>query len=402
MIKKHLIIAALLSFPFFTSAQPDTTTSIKVNKTEVEFLYNQYIQDGNHSAVTGGEGTEKLLVYGPSLKVKKTFGKNKLNIQIGSDVISSASTDNINSIVSSASKVDTRSYTDIQYSRLLAKNNLTLNAGLGFSIESDYFSSLKYLGFEKISKNEMQTYSAQLQIYNDDLRWGRLNEDYYRPVKLIYPAELRTREWYDVYHRNSYNLKMGFTQIIDKKNILGFFGQLSFQEGLLATPFHRIYFSNGSLAVEQLPRKRFKEAATIKWNRFLGGNTILRNTINAYADNFGVLGFAFENETAIKLNARWILTPGFRFYLQRGSKYFAPKEAHDVNEKYYTSDFDLSKFRSYKSGILFQYKPPLKYGKRIFINTVSLHYHYYYRSDGLQAHICSLFFSLESSGRNKK
>ena len=395
MIKKHLIIAALLFFPFFTSAQLDTTTRIKVNKTEVEFLYNQYFQEGNNSAVTGGKGTEKLVVYGPSLKWKRIFGDHKLDVQLGSDIISSASTDKIDFEVSSASKTDARAYTDIEYSRFFPKNNLSLNGGLGFSIESDYFSSLVYLGFEKTSRNEMQTYSGQLQIYNDDLRWGRLDEDYYRPVKLIYPGELRTREWYDVYHRNSYNLKLGFTQIVDKKNILGFFGRLSYQEGLLATPFHRIYFSDGSLAVEQLPRKRFKEALTLKWNRFIGGTVILRNTINAYADNFGILGLALENETVIKWNPRWALTPNFRFYLQKGSKYFAPINAHEVSEKYYTSDYDLSTFRSYKSGIMIQYNPFVKFDKKIMINLISIHYHHYYRSDGLQAHIGSLFLTFE-------
>jgi hypothetical protein len=55
--------------------------------------------------------------------------------------------------------------------------------------------------------------------------------------------------------------------------------------------------------------------------------------VNTYADNFGILGLALENETVIKLNAHWTLTPGFRFYLQKGSIYFAPKEAHEISEK---------------------------------------------------------------------
>lgn len=374
-------------------AKPQTNDSIshiKVNKTEVELLYNQYIQDGNNSAITGGIGTERLSVYGPSFSMKKSFGNNAINFQLGSDIISSASTDNIDFVVSSVSKLDARTYTNIGYERILEKNQITIGGGVGFSIESDYFSFGKFFGISASSKNKMQTYSAEFQIFNDDLRWGRINPGYYRPAFLIYPSELRDQEWYDVVKRNSYNANLGFSQVINARNVFGISALLSLQNGLLETPYHRIYFSDGSLAVEQLPPERRKMAIALKLNSFIKGNLILKNSLSGYSDDFGIHGFSIENETALKLNPKWTLHGNARFYSQTASTFFAPYMEHDVNQNYYTSDYDLSAFNSLRIGLGVKHSP-FKYTKKNKrFDTATLKYNFYRQSNSLYAHMMSL------------
>lgn len=385
------MVSSLLLSNFFAKPQTnDSLSSIRVNTTEVELLYNQYIQDGNNSAITGGIGTEKLSVYGPSFSMKKRFGKNAISFQLGSDIISSASTDNIDFVVSSVSKLDARTYTNIGYERVLEKNNISIGAGVSFSIESDYFSFGKFIGINASSKNKMQTYSAEFQIFNDDLRWGRINPGYYRPAFLIYPSELRDREWYDVVKRNSYNANLGFSQVINERNVFGISGLLSLQNGLLETPFHRIYFSDGSLAVEQLPPERYKGALSLKLNSFIKGNLILKNSVSGYSDNFGIQGFAVENETALKLNPKWTLHGNARFYSQTASNFFAPYMQHDVNQNYYTSDYDLSAFNSIRIGLGVKHSP-FKYTKKNRrFDSATLKYNYYRQSNSLAAHMFSL------------
>jgi len=391
MKNRYILVASLLLSNFFAKAQKTSSTdSIRVNQTEVELVYNHYTQNGDNSPITGGIGTERLTVYGPSVNVKKTFGENAISFQLGADIISSASTDNIDFVKSSASILDTRSYGNINYIRTLGKNKLTLNAGIGASIESDYFSFAKYLGISKTSKDNMQTYSAQVQIFNDDLRWGRLDSEYSRPAFLIYPQELRFQEWYDVVKRNSYNLNLNFSQIVDKRNVIGLLGAISFQDGLLATPFHRIYFSDGTLAVEQFPKKRIKGSIGFKWNRFIKGNFILKNSISGYADDFDILGFAFENETALKLNPKWTVFSNLRYYQQSASKYFAPYLEHDSNDRFYTSDYDLSKFNSFKIGFGAKFSPFSYSSDSKRFDTATLSYNYYNRSNSLSAHMVSL------------
>ena len=65
-MKKRLITAACLAFLFShqAKAQTDSITSgykkQKLKIDEVNFISSYYTQNGNNSAVTGGEGTEKL------------------------------------------------------------------------------------------------------------------------------------------------------------------------------------------------------------------------------------------------------------------------------------------------------------------------------------------------------
>lgn len=403
MKNKYILVSSLLLSNYFSKSQnlEPQNDAPKVNTTDIEILYNHYLQDGNNSAVTGGIGTERLTVYGPSVNIKKGFGNNTIGLQLGADIISSASTDRIDFVNSSASRLDVRSYANLNYSRLLEKNKLSINAGVGFSLESDYFSFAKYLGATKTSKDKMQTYSLDIQIFNDDLRWGRLNDkENYGPSQLVYPEELRYKEWYDIEKRNTYNTKLGFTQVINKRNVFGAIGAFSYQEGLLATPFHRIYFNDGTLGVEQLPKERYKTSLGLKLNSFVNGNLILKNTVTGYTDNFGINAVALENETALKLNPEVTLYGNLRFYTQTESKYFAPYLAHDSAERYYTSNYDLSQFNTIKLGLGVKFSPYKFISKRQQFNSVTLRYNYLRRSNNLSGHMLSM--SIQSTRFKKR
>lgn len=403
MKNKYILASSLLFSNYFSRSQnsESPTETPKVNTTAVEILYNHYLQDGDNSAVTGGIGTERLTVYGPSVNLKKGFGNHAISLQLGADIISSASTDRIDFVNSSASRLDVRSYTNLNYERIFETNQWSVNAGIGFSIESDYFSFAKYLGATKTSKNQMQTYALDLQIFNDDLRWGRLNDDEnYEPSHLVYPEELRYREWYDVEKRNTYNTKLGFTQVLNHRHRFGLIAGFSYQEGLLATPFHRIYFNDGSLGVEQLPNERYKTSLGFKLNSFVNGQLILKNTVTGYTDNFGINAFAIENETAYKLNSKVTLYGNLRFYTQTESKYFAPYQVHDISERYFTSDYDLSKFNTVKLGAGIKFHPYSFITKRRRFDSITLRYNYLTRSTNLNAHMFSM--SIQSTRIKKR
>ena len=396
MRKTFLLIICLVYLSFFAKAQERKDTTVqKVKKTEIELVYNHYIQDGEHSAITGGIGTEELKVYGPSLSINNTFHKNKLSFNVGADVISSVSTDKIDFVVSSASILDTRFYTNASYQRKFDKPQIAAYGGLGVSIESDYLSIGSKLGFVKENKEKLRTYSLDLQMYNDDLRWGRLDTDVRGPQFLIYPAELRNKEWYDTYKRNSYNLKLGFSQVVNKRIVAGIYPELSYQTGVLGTPFHRVFFSDGTREVEMLPDKRFKFGLGLKMNAFVGGRFILKNTLNGYADSFGINVLSLENETAIKLKSFLTLLPSARFYLQKGSPYFAPYLQHVKDDDFHTSDYDLSSFQTFGGGFGVKYKPHKYLGKKTLFRTLILRYNFFHRTDGLQAHTISVVFDVE-------
>jgi hypothetical protein len=396
MRRKIIFIGSIFLSIFSTKAQEIDSSykKITLKKTQLEFIYNHYNQDGNNSAVTGGIGTEQLTVNAPLILYTKPIKeKGELTLKVGADFITSASTDRIDYVVSSASREDVRVHLDVNYKHDFEK--ITLSGGTGFSLESDYSSLPISLGVSTQSENKMRTYSANLKMYFDDLRWGRLNPDYFRPYELIYPVELRDKKWFDIYNRNSYNFQFGFTQILNKRNILGIFPEIHYQEGLLSTPFHRVYFNEGSLKVENLPSQRLKILLGIKLNTFVGGKFVLKNKADFYADNFGISGFGFEHETVFKVSNTISLKPSFRIYFQNASKYFAGYKEHSIAENFYTSDYDLSRMTTYTTGFSFKYSPSIKISKRLFFNSMELSYSNYQRSNNLIGHILGCSFKTD-------
>lgn len=373
----------------------------KLSKTDIELTFSYYNQDGNNSAVTGGIGTEKLSVYATGLTIQHQFKEfNKLSFSAGIDVISSASTDKIDHIRSSASIRDNHFHLDAGFQRRLKNINLVMGGGAGVALESDYLSAPVSFSMQYTEPSEMRSYQLGLFLSFDDLRWGRLNPDYMRPERLVYPEELRYKEWYDVYRRNSYNIKFGFTQVLSRKLILGVFPEFIYQSGLLATPFHRVYFSDSSLRVENLPKQRFKFPLSIKLNAFLGKRFILKSQYSFYADNFGIIANAIELQGAIKIVPQFTLSPFVRVYHQSGSKFFKPYKEHLTNETFYTSDYDLSPMNTYKAGVELKIMPMGKRQSKLSFDNIILRYAYYYRSNQLHCHMLTFGISL-SHEKNK-
>ncbi len=395
MKKIYLAIGLIMLFLRGKSQQEDSTFQKKeIPKTDIELVFSYYNQDGEHSAVTGGTGTEELTVYAPGVKWSRALkNKQKLSIQAGSDFITSASTDNIDFVRSSASMHDARSYANVNYERPLKKTDLTWGIGSGFSLESDYLSFPLKLSMVYQTPDQLRTYEVSFQAFFDDLRWGRLDVDYKRPALLVYPIELRTQEWSDTYLRNSYNVQLGLTQVINQRLIAGVFPAISYQKGILSTPFHRVYFNDETLKVERLPGERLKLPIGLRLNYFLGGRTILKGSYGFYWDTFGIVGHGIELETAIKLSPVLTIIPFGRIYSQSSADYFAETGQHLPEAAYYTSDYDLSAFQSYKAGISVRYAP-LDYWTREFLfNEIRIRYAFYRRSDELQAHIISFSMS---------
>ncbi len=370
-----------------------------LSNTDVQVLFSFYTQDNDHSAVTGGKGTENLQVYSPQFFIdhqRDSF--NTIHIDGGVDIISSASTDNIDFVVSSASKVDARWHTNIGYSRLLRDKQNRVGGNITYSIESDYTSRGAGLTWSKTSADQSRELSANVQVFFDDLRWGRFEGG--KPIKLIYPEELRTKEWFDSHTRNSFNFSLRFYQTMNRRMTLGIYPGMSYQIGQLATPFHRVYFTDGSERVENLPDSRLKIPIGIQLNSFIGSRWILRSYYRFYWDDFGIEAHTLSFESAIKATRVLTFTPFVRLYLQTKADYFNPYKLHDINEQFYTSDYDLSGFTSCKTGMGIRYAP-FSIKHRVTFKEVELRYVYYRRSDGLQAHMITTYFSFGSQKKRK-
>jgi hypothetical protein len=404
MKKKYLVFGlfAISSAYGFGQSITNPYPKKKIPKSAIQILYGQYLQDGEHSAITGGIGTENLQVYSPEFIVGTELDSlRSYSVDAGIDVITSASMDNIDFVKSSASRVSTRAYLTLAYDQQFKKNP---NNGLGgrgyFSIESAYLSFGGALSYTHSSLDQSKSFTAELETYFDDLRWGRLNGE--RPLQLVYPSELRYKQWFQAYLRQSFNLTLSFQQTINSRMVLAIMPGISYQQGLLSTPYHRAYFAEGTERVENLPSKRWKFPLGIQLNSFIGDRYILRTYYRFYWDDFGILANTFSADLGIRIMPQLTITPSARLYTQTAANFFKPYQMLDTTMTYYSSDYDLSAFNAFElalEGNLAFFK---RHVHRIEMNNISLRYSFYKRADGLYAHMISTVFNLNGFKKSSR
>jgi len=388
----------LLSLALVGKAQDtDFPKKHSIGEVEVDILSSYYGQDGDHSAVEGGSGTQELQDRVVSFTVNIPIDTvHILNISFSADAYSSASSDHIdglgnNAVLSTASSKDVRTYGNLSYSRIL-KNGTTLTMGGGFSSEYDVVSGSGLLGISKESNDRNREVSLHVKGFYDN--W-----------KLILPTEFR-------YDEGQFNLPetrktisadLSYAQVINTRVQAMVSYEVTYQKGLLSTPFHRIFFNDSedpferTRSIEKLPDNRLKHAFGTRISAFPASWLIGRFFYRYYFDSFGIRAQTFSTELPVKLNRFFSVYPFYRISQQSAADWFRPFGDHDVGQEYYTSDYDLSAFTSNKVGIGVRYSPPMGLwhyngpikNRTSLFKSVELRFGKYFRSDGLDAFIVS-------------
>ena len=361
----------------------------------------------------------------------------------GTGAISAASTGVVNGVStpigtpwyasSGASRSDVLGYVSAAVAQSSEDRNQIVSANLYVSTEYDYTSLGVGLGLVKLF-NEKNTelgikgkayFDKWMPIYPTELheygKYGNnfLNSGYFSGVPVWDINGIGTSgykpsaftEWSNA-HRNSYTMTLEFSQILSAKTQFSMSVDVVGQQGLLSTPYHRIYFADKPqyfigdhtyinnyeqtsnygvfrLAddVERLPNSRLKIPVGGRFHWYLNDLATLRTFYRYYFDNWGVDSQTASVELPLKLSSNWVFTPSFRWYEQSQADYFAPYGVHLSTERYYTSDYDLSGFTSKQIGFGLGYKDifgqvdVLGFG----LKTVDFRFQHYYRSDGLEA-----------------
>jgi hypothetical protein len=366
----------------------------KLTLDEINFVNSYYHQNGNNSAVTGGIGTQFLNDYANDIEVTLTgytkhHKKKDLDIDFGIDYYTSASSDKIDpSTISSASSHDLHIFPTVTRTITNEQNGNKSILDASFSTESDYLSAGFGGGFAKQSKDKSRELEAKANIYLDQ-------------VRIILPVELRTLETgglpgaynfhdYPWKHRNTFTTSFTLSQIINERLQVLFLLDAAYQQGFLSLPFHRIYFNNGSEGTELLPSTRSKLPIGVRANYFLDDKIVIRSFYRFYIDDWGLNAHTADIETAIKFTPFFSIAPFYRYYTQNSINWFAPYKEHSVTDKYYSSDYDLSAFRSYFFGAGFRITPPDGvFGKKHW-SMLELRYGHYYKNIDFHSDIISI------------
>ncbi len=401
-----------------------------LESTEVDFMLSYYNQDGIHSSVSGGIGSEKLTDIASNIVVAIPMNDDDvLTIDAGISAYTSASSSNINPYdsknptpwqsSSGASEQDALVSLVANYSHSSDDRNFIWNADVAFSNEYDYTSIGFGGGISKLFNDKNSEVSVKVNAYLD--QW--------RP---IYPGELRNGNFssyntlfspnfvaWDSTARNSYSASISFSQVLTKKTQFSIFFDLVQQEGKLSSPYHRIYFadkpdyyignpsfipnyensSNEGVyrladAIEKLPSSRFKLPIGLRWNYYINETFVVRTYYRYYTDNWDITAHTASIEMPIKLTDKFTISPMYRYYTQTQSKYFAPFEKHLSTEEFYTSDYDLSSFNANQYGLGVSYTDIFTSSKiwKFGLKNIDFRFNHYDRSDGLSSNIASLGF----------
>jgi hypothetical protein len=398
-MKKIFITAGLLvSMLFRTTAQSSTTEEEAYEKRklkidEINFVSSYYQQDGDKSAVTGGIGTEKLTDYANSfdLKVSKYDLKNRqhnFTLDFNIDYYTSASSDNIDPrTVSGASRQDIHIYPSVSWSVKNAKTRITQGLTYSFSTEWDYKSHGFTASWAKASKDNNRELSIKASAFID--RWS-----------IILPIEFRTsstptRGPQETKPRNSYNVSFSLSQVINERFQLMAVAEPSYQEGLLSTPYHRVFFSDNTKTVEKLPGSRFKLPIGLRASYFFGDNAVLRAFYRYYMDNWGMTAHTVNLEGSYKITPFISISPYYRLNSQTAVDYFKPYQQNNSASAYYTSDYDISDMNTnfYGSGVRFA---PVNGVLGIkSLSSLELRYGHYTRTTGMVANIVTMHLKMK-------
>lgn len=394
---------------------------------EIDMLFNYYEQDGANAAVTGGRGTEELTDISPSIIVAIPLNDDDvLTINANLSAYTSASSSNIDPFrgnqaadpfVESSGASGGDGWVNLlgSFSRSSDDRNKVWSVNASFSSEYDY-TSFGFGGSYALLFNEKNT---ELSVH------GNVFIDSW---KVIYPRELRPfmeggdglndylfqeneitgNSDYDPSFveikdkgRNSYSVGFNFSQILSERLIGLLNADIIIQDGLLSTPFHRVYFSdvddsfidNFHLAddIERLPNSRLKIAIGGRLNYFVNEYISIRTYYRYYFDDWGIVSNTASIEVPIKITDKFTIYPSYRFYNQTAADYFAPYNEHLSSAKYYTSDYDLSEFNANNYGFGISYTDIFTKGHiwKLGLKSIDFKYNNYSRNTGLEASIFS-------------
>ena len=428
---KYIILLCLVTTSFAGFAQ-DTTQVYKkrvLESAEVDILSSYYSQDGDNAAVSGGIGTEALTDFTTSFIISIPLNDDDiLTIDAGISAYTSASSSNIDPFdggnadafqaSSGASKSDVWTNFTGSYSHSSDDRNSIWSTSISFANEYDYFSIGAGGAYTKLFNEQNTELSVKGNVFFDS--WTT-----------IYPIELRPFSGgengltnnlftnntltgnpnyspifneYAAKGRNSYSMGLGISQILHK-NVQGSMA-LDFvqQQGLLSTPFQRVYFSDVADsfiddfqladANERLPDNRFKVAIGGRLNWYLNERLALRTFYRYYFDNWGITSYTASIEVPIKVSSKFTLYPSYRFYNQTAADYFNPYEGAMSTDEFYTSDYDLSEFSANQFGFgvsytdIFTQAHIAKWG----LKSIDLKFYRYDRNTSFRSNMISVGF----------
>ncbi len=400
-----LLLIMVHAFSQYTAPASGEYKSMNLKLEETNLVTTYYSQTGNHSPVTGGIGTQQLTDFANIIDLKfvkwDIFDhKHSLDFELGVDHHTAASSAYVSK--TGASKTGgTRIYPSLSWTKENEAKRSSFGLGLAYSGEYNYHSLGMNMQFSKRSKDNNREFNFKTNIFLDK-------------VTLIEPSEFQpttsttvntvvittasggrvTTSGYSASGassgiptspRNTFATSMSLSQVVNQRMQLAVIADGVAQTGYLGLPFHRVYFTDGSVHIEALPETRFKVPLGLRLNYFAGDKLIIRTYYRYYTDSWGIHAHTASIETPFKITPFISVSPFYRYYVQTAAKYFAPYMAHTAADTYYTSNYDYSAFASQTEGVNLRIAPPKGLLGTKHFSMIELRYAHYNQTTELNA-----------------
>jgi hypothetical protein len=308
-----------------------------------DVLYHQY--DG------GG-----VKIDGPSLLMRKKFAaKYSVSANYYVDLVSSASID----VVTTASPYkEERKQASLGFDMLNGKTQYSL--GFTNSDENDYTANQASFDISQDMFGDLTTLSLGFSRGWDEVR-KRDDDDFSQRVD--------RRTW-----------RLGLSQIITPKLMMGLAYELVSDEGFLNNPYRSVRYLDEDSPVgyayqpEVYPHTRVSNAASISARYYLPYRAAVSGEFRLFTDTWGIDSMTAKVGYVHPWREKWILEAGYRWYDQAAADFYSDLFPRADAQNFLARDKELSTFTSHMITLGATYQlPPLGW-RWVQKSTVNLYF----------------------------
>jgi len=331
------LTAGALAMPAF-----QTNAATAPTESEVAYRYSYYKEDNAPEDLVATGDLQRYTIDTQQLRLLSPLGKSfSLSFTALAEKMSGASPLGTQAdtngdpqlVMSGASGTGiTEDRTDFTANVTHYGKSMTTSLTAGQSDEKDYESS--YYGLSNEWEFNNKSSAIQLALSHSD--------DTITPTDAILYGRIQNAT------KDTTGISLGFSQAINKANIIQLGLELSEDKGYLAAPYK---------INDVRPDSRSRTAAVMRYRGFYPkSNSAIHFDYRYYWDDWEVTSHTFDLAWYKNATSRVQLIPSFRYYSQTEASFYEPYKVASNTNPYYSSDYRLSPYGAVAVGLQLVHK----------------------------------------------
>jgi len=307
-------------------------------ESEVGYHYSSYEEDDAPSAKVATGDTNRYSITTQQFRLLSPIGKNfSVSLNVLSETMSGASPLGTQSdgsgnpvlVMSGASGIGgiKEDRDDISANITHYGESFTTSFTAGQSDEKDYAASYYGLGLEWEFNNKNSAFQVAVSQSDDKVT----------PTDAVLFGRTLSAT------KETSILSLGFSQVLNKTNLIQFGLEFSEDTGYLDAPYK---------TEDIRPSSRSRQSAIVRTRTFFAeSNAALHFNYRYYWDDWEVTSHTFNFAWHKNVNDSFQVIPSLRYYTQTEASFYEPYKVISNTNPYYTSDYRLSPYGAIAFGL---------------------------------------------------